>query len=126
MHVAIKHSIKIPVKKLNTLGWGSPPHIKGCYTLIACLFRFSVYSGALGLSHRDMYGGPAPPMGVYLGSSSVGWQCPHDMVPKGVLPLLLQCSKCLVIEVPELGLDIPPAGLVDFLVTLAPHSISSS
>ena len=68
-------------------------------------------------------------MGVYLGSSSVGWQRSHDMVLKRVLLLLLlhpPPPKHLVIGVHELGLEVPLAGLVDFLVTLAPHSISSS
>ena len=45
------------------------------------------------------------------------------MVPKRVFPLLLLCPlppKHLVIGVCEPGSEVPPAGLVDFLITLAP------
>ena len=65
-------------------------------------------------------------MCVYLGSSLVGWQHPLDMVPKRVLPLLLlqpPSPKCLVIGVCELGLEVLLAGLVDFLIALAPSIV---
>ena len=49
---------------------------------------------------------------------------PKENVPvTAVAPLP---SEHLVIGVCELGLEVLLAGLVDFIVALAPHSISSS
>ena len=118
-----------PYSLLNMLGWVPLPHIKGCYTLIACFVRFSVHWGALGLVLCGMCREVRHLLQVstwnhhrWGSSTPTIWsqrECFHYCCS-------IPAPKCLVIEVCELGLEVLPAGLVDFLIALAPHSISSS
>ena len=65
------------------------------------------------------------PLGIIIGGALV----PPQYGPKDSGPITVVASptpKRLVIRVCKPGSEVPLAGLVDFLIALAPHSISSS